>query len=214
MQDMIPLPPLPTPDTHCFDDDTGKDVWSHSAEQMQAYALAAIEAQGVPDLIAGALYDFLGHLTSMEKPIAFGATEWATPAIDALVSFAEKRRLTLCNPTIEDWTESLAAALPAPQPQPVQQEPIAYLDIGAGGYLDLATDLTDEQLLALPKGRHTLVIAGTFGIDGYTSPQAAQPLTPEWYARWIRNNYQDHPNIATLCEELTKAAHGITKGTT
>ena len=42
---MIPLPPPPTPDTHCFDDDTGKDVWSHSAEQMQAYALAAIEAR-------------------------------------------------------------------------------------------------------------------------------------------------------------------------
>lgn len=40
----------------------------------------------------------------------------------------------------------------------------------------------------------------------------AQPLTPEWYARWIRNNYQDHPNIATLCDEMTKAAHGITKG--
>lgn len=39
------LPPLPKPDTHCFDEDTGKDVWSHSPEQMQAYALAAIQAQ-------------------------------------------------------------------------------------------------------------------------------------------------------------------------
>lgn len=43
------VPPLPKPDTHCFDEDTGKDVWSHSPEQMQAYAIAAIEAQGVPD---------------------------------------------------------------------------------------------------------------------------------------------------------------------
>ena len=48
------LPPPPKPDTHCFDEATGKDVWSHSPEQMQAYALAAIEAlwaqlgQGVP----------------------------------------------------------------------------------------------------------------------------------------------------------------------
>ena len=41
---------------------------------------------------------------------------------------------------------------------------------------------------------------------------AQEPLPPEWYARWIRNNYQDHLNIATLCEEMTKAAHGITKG--
>jgi hypothetical protein len=35
---MSTLPPLPEPDTHCFDDDTGKDVWSHSAAQMTAYA--------------------------------------------------------------------------------------------------------------------------------------------------------------------------------
>ena len=38
------LPPLPTPDTHCFDDDTGKDVWSHSPDQLEAYARAIIEA--------------------------------------------------------------------------------------------------------------------------------------------------------------------------
>ena len=31
------LPPLPTPDTHCFDEDTGISCWSHSTEQMQAY---------------------------------------------------------------------------------------------------------------------------------------------------------------------------------
>lgn len=37
------LPPLPKPDTHCFDEDAGKDVWSHSPEQMQAYATAATE---------------------------------------------------------------------------------------------------------------------------------------------------------------------------
>ena len=38
------LPPLPEPDTHCFDDDTGKDVWSYTADQMRAYALAALQA--------------------------------------------------------------------------------------------------------------------------------------------------------------------------
>lgn len=38
------LPELPEPDTHCVDEDTGKDVWSHSSDQMRTYALAAIEA--------------------------------------------------------------------------------------------------------------------------------------------------------------------------
>lgn len=46
---------------------------------------------------------------------------------------------------------------------------VAYLDIGAGGYMDLGTDLSDEALSALPKGRHMLVIAGTYGVDGYTA---------------------------------------------
>ena len=44
-------------------------------------------------------------------------------------------------------------------------------------------------------------------------PAQRKSLTPEWYARWIRNNYQDHPNIATLCDEMTKAAHGIKENT-
>ncbi len=35
------LPPLPTPDTHCFDDDTGFDCWSYSGDQVIAYALLA-----------------------------------------------------------------------------------------------------------------------------------------------------------------------------
>ena len=39
------LPPMPQPDTHCLDDDTGKDVWSHSADQMRAYAGQAIAAE-------------------------------------------------------------------------------------------------------------------------------------------------------------------------
>ena len=52
---------------------------------------------------------------------------------------------------------------------------VAYLDIGAGGYLDLGTDLTDEALSRLPKGRHALVIAGTYGIDGYIAAPTTQP---------------------------------------
>ena len=46
------LPELPKPDTHCYDEDTRTDVWSHSAEQMHAYAkqyAAAIRAQQYTD---------------------------------------------------------------------------------------------------------------------------------------------------------------------
>jgi hypothetical protein len=55
-------------------------------------------------------------------------------------------------------------------------EVVAYLDIGTG-YLDLGTALSNDELLRLPKGRHALVIAGTYGVDGYTAPQPTQPQT-------------------------------------
>ena len=67
---------------------------------------------------------------------------------------------------------------PAPQ-SPAQaqeqvQEPVAYLDIGAGRYMGVGTDLTDDQLAALPKGRHMLAIIGTYGVDGFRpAPQQA-----------------------------------------
>jgi len=44
MTDNIKLPPLPKPDTHCFDEDRATDVWSHSQAQMRAYARAAVAA--------------------------------------------------------------------------------------------------------------------------------------------------------------------------
>lgn len=47
------------------------------------------------------------------------------------------------------------------------KDAVAYLDIGTGGYIDIGSDLSDEQLAALPKGRHMLGIIGTYGINGY-----------------------------------------------
>jgi len=52
---------------------------------------------------------------------------------------------------------------------------VAYLDIGAGGYLDIGSELSNEQLQQLPKGRHMLAIVGTFGVDGYTPAATEAP---------------------------------------
>lgn len=48
---------------------------------------------------------------------------------------------------------------------------VAYLDIGAGGYMDLGSELSDEELAKLPYGRHVLGIIGTHGVDGYVLAQ-------------------------------------------
>ena len=55
---------------------------------------------------------------------------------------------------------------------------VAYLDIGAGGYVDIGTDLTGEELDAIPNGRHMLGIVGTYGVDGYVPAQPA-PSMPD-----------------------------------
>ena len=72
-------------------------------------------------------------------------------------------------------------AFPGAQAQNVPKA-VAYLDLGTGGYMDIGTDLTDEALAALPKGRHMLGIVGTYGVDGYVPAQPA-PSVPDGFSR-------------------------------
>ena len=53
MTDKPEYPPLPEPDTHCYDDDKQVDVWSHSAEQMHAYLDAHLAARGAAQAAPG-----------------------------------------------------------------------------------------------------------------------------------------------------------------
>jgi len=50
-------------------------------------------------------------------------------------------------------------------------EPVAYLDIGNGGYVDLGSDLSIEHLSKLPWGRHMLGTVETYGADGYKASE-------------------------------------------
>lgn len=83
---------------------------------------------------------------------------------------------------------ALSAAAPA-------APAMAYLDIGIGGYTDVGTDLTEDQLAALPKGRHMLGIIGTYGIDGFQAapqaqqPGAAHPIAPDIAADLERSDW-------------------------
>ena len=45
--------------------------------------------------------------------------------------------------------------------------------------MDIGTDLTDEELATLPKGRHMLGIIGTYGVDGYVPAQPAPSVPRE-----------------------------------
>ena len=124
--------------------------------------LAAVEddrAQRVPDTVCDDDLSDLAHSANQET-LSFGLSH------DVFLRyFKEVRR-------------RLLASTPA---QPAQQEPakaIAYLDIGIGGYVDLGSELSPADLAAPPRGRHMLVIAGTYGIDGYKPVAHQEPPQP------------------------------------
>lgn len=52
--------------------------------------------------------------------------------------------------------------------------------------MDLGTDLSEQQLGALPKGRHMLAIIGTYGIDGYAAAPAA-PAEAQRLAQFLQD---------------------------
>ena len=82
---------------------------------------------------------------------------------------------------LADWLEAVGGGPSAKRcaAPAIQQagDVVAYLDVGAGGYLDLGSELSEDALQQLPKGRHALVIAGTYGIDGYVAAPQPSPTT-------------------------------------
>jgi hypothetical protein len=80
---MSDLPPLPEPDTHCWDDDSLCDVWSYSADQMHAYAAAALAAERercakLCDDVARSAYELDGrHSSAHTEGKGDGAAECA-----------------------------------------------------------------------------------------------------------------------------------------
>ena len=78
-------------------------------------------------IVSGALYDLMGDLTSGETRYRFSASDEASPAVEALVKFAEKRSLSLDDPAIKDWHKSLTAPSPAqPDGTEIAKEAACY----------------------------------------------------------------------------------------
>jgi hypothetical protein len=56
-------------------------------------------------VIAGALFDFMGWLTSRSKRIMLSSADEASPAVDAIQEFARMRGLSLDNVRVQDWQD-------------------------------------------------------------------------------------------------------------
>jgi hypothetical protein len=57
-------------------------------------------------VIAGALFDFMGWLTSRPKRIMLSSADEASPAVDAIKEFAKMRGLSLDDAKVQDWQDN------------------------------------------------------------------------------------------------------------
>ena len=56
-------------------------------------------------VIAGALFDFMGWLTSRKERLVLSSADEASPAVDAISDFAKMRGLSLDDAKVQDWQD-------------------------------------------------------------------------------------------------------------
>jgi len=71
---------------------------------------AAVESESktsVNDIVAGAIFDLMGMLTTRQEPLTLSLVHHSSPAVDAIREFAKLRGLNLDSPDIMSWNEKL-----------------------------------------------------------------------------------------------------------
>ena len=132
--------------------------WHWGGEPLPTLELQAInaikEALAQPEqepvehaVIAGALFDFMGWLTSRKERIVLSSADEASPAVNAIIDFAKMRGLSLNDAKVQDWNTT------PPQRKPDQESDdltIAYMSgfhDGKNKYAQQRKPLTDEQCI-------------------------------------------------------------------
>jgi hypothetical protein len=58
-------------------------------------------------MISGAIYDFLGYLTTLSPSIVVGGSEDCTIPLDKFMEWAQERGLDIRNADVLDWTAKI-----------------------------------------------------------------------------------------------------------
>jgi hypothetical protein len=61
-------------------------------------------------IIAGALFDFMGFLTSRNERLMLSSADNASPVVEAITNFAKMRGLSLDDARVEDWQDTTPPA--------------------------------------------------------------------------------------------------------
>ena len=92
----------------------------HDVAKLYAKYDELYKAQGVHHaVIAGALFDFMGWLTTRDERLVLSDADEASPAVDAIRDFAKMRGLSLDDAQVQDWQDNAT-------PPAAQQEHDAY----------------------------------------------------------------------------------------
>lgn len=77
----------------------------HSAECFEDYEKATGMSSVEHAVIAGALFDFMGWLTSRKERLVLSSADDASPAVEAITEFAKMRGLSLGDAKVQDWQD-------------------------------------------------------------------------------------------------------------
>lgn len=91
-------------------------------------------------VVAGALFDFMGWLTSRKKRIVLSSADNASPAVEAITEFAKMRNLSLDDAKVQDWNTT------PPQPEPVIDKSAAERIATALGWEPKRKPLSEERI--------------------------------------------------------------------
>ena len=77
----------------------------------------------VDKIVAGALYDIMGRLTTSKEPLIFSENHQAYPAVEFLTEFAHDRGLNMEGADVEGWQRWLGRSVaPGVNDQPSLME--------------------------------------------------------------------------------------------
>jgi hypothetical protein len=88
-------------------------TWPNLIEKQKDAITAIKQARSAPvqepvahTVISGALFDFMGWLTSRKERIVLSSADEASPAVDAIRDFAKMRGLSLDDAQVQDWQDN------------------------------------------------------------------------------------------------------------
>ena len=75
----------------------------HAMRETQRLGQEIEQEPVAHSVIAGALFDFMGWLTSRKERLVLSSADEASPAVDAIRDFAKMRGLSLDDAKVQDW---------------------------------------------------------------------------------------------------------------